>query len=379
MKTKTCIAAFGLFLLSGQAALSDGGAQHKVKQSLPVKMGTSGGEFNDASSLYCCAGTLGSLVNYDGKICILSNNHVLARSGTSVTGDDTIQPGLIDSNCSTSTSNRIGDFAGNLVPLGSANVDAALSIARTGSVDATGSILDIGVPCSKLQTPSLNMPVMKSGRTSGFTTGTITSLNTSVTIQYQKGCNTGKKFNVTFTNQIVSTAMSTSGDSGSLLLSNDGTPNPLGLLFAGSTSVTIYNPIQQVVNAFTAGGHTFTFVGNVCGGLLADPLAPAPSEMSIENAIRVQLEVEHDLLATPGIWGVGVGSAENDDEEAVIVVYMERPVEVKQVPASTRLPTTGAKPGAIEAQVDAPMIQELPKDFDGVKVRVIYTDPIVAL
>ena len=377
MKTKSWIGIIGLVCFSGYATMADGGAQHQVKQSLPVKMGTSGGEFNDASSLYCCAGTLGSLVTYDGKLCILSNNHVLARSGIAVSGDDTIQPGLIDSNCNSTTPNRIGDFAGNLVPLGSANVDAALSIARAGSVDATGSILDVGIPCSTIQAAVLNMPVMKSGRTTGFTTGTITSLNTSVSIQYQKGCNSGKKFTVSFTNQIVTTAMSTGGDSGSLLLSNDGTPNPVGLLFAGSTSTTIFNPIGQVVNAFTAGGHSFTFVGNACGGLVADPVAIGPSELNIQNAIRVQLEVEHDLLATPSIWGVGVGCAENNDEEAVIVVYMERPAEAKPAPAP-RAPSA-KKSGALKDRVDAPEIQKLQKDFDGVKVRVIYTDPFVAL
>jgi hypothetical protein len=370
MNVSKFVSAAVIVLLAGQAVLADGGAAHQVKQTAPVQMGTSGGQYNDASAAYCCGGTLGSLVLRDGVLCILSNNHVLARSGSSVTGDDTIQPGLIDSSCRSANDNIVGDFAGNIVPLGTANVDTALSIARVNMVDASGAILDIGVPCSATQAPALNMPVIKSGRTTGTTTGTITSLNTSVSIQYQKGCNSGKKFTVSYTNQIVSTAMSAGGDSGSLLLSNDGTPNPVGLLFAGSTSVTIYNPIQHVVNAYTAGGHTFSFVGNTCGGFIADPVAPAPSQQAMANALRVKVEHENALLHTPGIWGVGIGSAANNPAEAVIVVYMESPA-----PAAI---TPDAAPGAKRAVLTAPAPVALPSEFDGVKVRVIYTDPFVA-
>jgi hypothetical protein len=340
-----------LVLVPMSLAYADGGPQHRVKQTPPVKMGTSGGSANDRSGPYCCGGTLGALVSRDGVLSILSNNHVLARSGTASTGEDTLQPGLLDNNCSANNTNIVGDFAGNLVPLGSANVDAAISTART-TVDATGAILDIGVPCTALQTPAIGMPVMKSGRTTGFTTGTITSINTSVTIQYRKKCNGGQAFNVNFTNQVVTGAMSAGGDSGSLLVSNDGTPNPVGLLFAGSASVTVYNPIQSVVNAFTAGGHTFTFVGNNCGPLTEDAPAPAPPDEEIQAALVVKVQHESDLFSNPGVLGVGIGQAEDNPIEAVIVVYVSAP------------------PGRA--------IAAIPDQIDGFRVRVIHTDKIVA-
>jgi hypothetical protein len=340
-----------LALLPASVAYADGGAQHQVKQSPPVKMGTSGGSANDRSNAFCCGGTLGALVRRDGVLNILSNNHVLARSGSATAGEDTVQPGLIDSNCSAATSNIVGDFAGDIVPLGSANVDVALAIAR-GNVDATGAILDIGVPCSTVQAPSIGMPVMKSGRTTGFTTGTITSINTSVTIAYRKRCNGGQQFNVTFTNQIVTGAMSAGGDSGSVLFSNDGTPNPVGLLFAGSSSTTIYNPAQHVVNAFTAGGHTFSFVGNNCGPLMGDQPVEGPSEEEIQAALAVKVQNESRLFENPGVLGVGIGAAEDNPIEAVIVIYVHAP------------------PGRV--------IANLPTEIDGIRVRVIHTDQIVA-
>jgi len=342
-----------VFLSLISIASADGGAAHQVKQSTPVKMGTSGGSANDRSSAFCCGGTLGALVLRDGVLCILSNNHILARSGSAAAGEDTVQPGLIDSNCSATNSNIVGDFASNYVPLGSANVDAALSTARSGQVDTTGAIIDIGPPRTTVQAPSVGLAVMKSGRTTGFTTGSITAINASVSIQYQKGCNQGKKFTVTFTNQIVTGAMSAGGDSGSLLVSNDGTPNPVGLLFAGSGSTTIYNPAQDVVNAFAAGGHTFSFVGSA--PLTADSLVnrekrfqtPTPEDM--EMALQAKLENEGELMKTPGVLGVGIGAAEDNPFESAIVVLFDRSY-----------------------------ISRLPDRLDGFKLRVIVTDPIVA-
>jgi hypothetical protein len=326
-------------------------AQHTAKQTPPIKMGTSGGSVADHSNLYCCSGTLGSIVRRDGVLSILSNNHVLARSGSATAGEDTLQPGLVDSNCSGTNDNIVGDFAGNLVPLGTGKVDVGLSTARS-NVDSTGSILEIGVPCTTVQAPTIGLPVIKSGRTTGITTGTITSINTSVTVQYQKGCNSGRRFNISYTNQIMTGAMSSGGDSGSLLLSNDGSLNPVGLLYAGSSSATVYNRAQDVVNAFTAGGHTFSWVGISCATVDDGNLPESPSEREIAAALRVKVENEADLFRNPNVLGVGIGAAEDNPLEAVIVIYVE---------------STQEHP-----------YRALPTDIDGIRVRVILTDRIVA-
>ncbi|HEV8181697.1 MAG TPA: hypothetical protein VGQ61_04950, partial [Candidatus Angelobacter sp.] len=54
-----------------------------LAQSPPVKLGTSGGNANDLGTKVCCIGTLGSLWTHVGtpNPVILSNNHVLDRSG----------------------------------------------------------------------------------------------------------------------------------------------------------------------------------------------------------------------------------------------------------------------------------------------------------
>ncbi|MDO8631289.1 MAG: hypothetical protein Q7R41_12425 [Phycisphaerales bacterium] len=343
-----------LVLTGASIARADSGAAHRVKQTAPVKMGTSGGSVADHSSAFCCGGTLGALVVRDGVTYILSNNHVLARSGSAVAGEDTLQPGLIDTGCNGASSNIVGDFAGNVVPLGTANVDVGISTARS-NVDATGAIIDLGAPCTQTQNATLGLPVIKSGRTTGTTTGSITSINTSVSIQYQKGCNQGKKFTISYTNQLVTGAMSAGGDSGSVLFSNDGTLNPVGLLYAGSSSSTIYNPVQHVVNALTAGGHSFSFVGNSCGGAAAAGEAVAlatPAANEVQAALQVKNNHEAGLFRLPGVIGVGVGAADDNPLQAVIVVYIDNTRgNGRNVP---------------------------PAELDGTKVKVIYTDPFVA-
>lgn len=325
-------------------------------QGFPIKMGTSGGSVSDSSRLYCCGGTLGALVNYGGQIHILSNNHVVARSGSAASGEDIIQPGLIDVGCSTTRSGVVADFIGDVVPLGVGNVDAALARPRAGAVDLTGAQLNVGVPCAGIQTATAGLPVAKSGRTTGYTTGTVQATNVSVNVGYQKGCNSGKRFTVPFTNQITITPgnFSAGGDSGSLIVSNDGTPNPVGLLFAGSSAVTIANPAQTVVNAF---GNGFSFVGQSCGGAAVEAAVVGLDEYSFANAKSIKERAEAQLFERPDVVGVGVGRASDnkdslDANEAAIIVYVET--------AKGKLP------------------KGLPREIDGVKVRVITTDPIVS-
>src|SRR5262249_8961776 len=92
-----------------------GQSANRATQTPPIQLGTSGGSLNDISAIACCGGTLGSAIRYDGSLAILSNNHVLGRSGVAVTGEDTIQNALIETGCSTSGHNVVGDFVGNVI------------------------------------------------------------------------------------------------------------------------------------------------------------------------------------------------------------------------------------------------------------------------
>src|SRR6185295_11181258 len=112
----------------------------------------------------------------------------------------------------------------------------------SGAMNTVGTIQDIGGISSVVKAPTVGLAVAKSGRTTGLTTGTIGSINTSVSVQYQKSCGQGKKFVVAYTNQVVinSSSFSAGGDSGSLIVSNNNASchQPVALLFAGSSTTT---------------------------------------------------------------------------------------------------------------------------------------------
>jgi hypothetical protein len=329
-------------------------------------LGVSGGNVNDATRRFCCSGTLGALVTDGSATYILSNNHVLARGDQAAAGEDVSQPGLIDNNCAIAT--VVADFT-IASPLGS-NVDAAIAQLRTGTMDSTGFIEDVGVPSRSVVAPTVGLSVAKSGRTTGFTTGTIGSINTSVSVQYTTSCGGGKKFTVPYTNQVVinSSTFSAGGDSGSLIVTNNSAHNPVALLFAGSSSATIGNPASLVLTQLSAVlGRTLTFVGSgTASATTQNGKAQAQVEpfvrgfggqmpqLPLQASDRASVVLENyraNLMATPGVIGAGVGVTSESDTEPAIVIYVDR--------------TSGNRP-------------VFGSSLDGVAVRVVHTDPFVA-
>jgi hypothetical protein len=337
---------------------ADNGPAHRVPTQ---QFGSSGGNVNDISRSFCCSGTLGSLVQDNaGAKYILSNNHVLARSDQGKVGEDISQPGLIDNNCQAAA--IVADLSP--YPRLSSNVDAAVAQLRCGATDCAmdpnGSILDIGQPSTIIRAPEIGLSVAKSGRTTGFTTGTISSINATVNVQYQRGCGVGKKFTVKFTDQVVvgGSGFSAGGDSGSLIVTNDLCHQPVALLFAGSSTMTIGNPIGEVLAKVSAAlGRSVSFVGTACQPTtspneeLALTQRLAPSREAIGYAISVLRDRVKGLMQQPSVIGVGVGALESNPAEVAIVVYVDQ--------------TAGERP-------------RLPKRIRGVPVRAVYTDPFVA-
>ena len=245
-----------------------GGTSHTSKQTPPIQLGTSGGWSKDLANGYCCGGTLGSLVSIGGQQHILSNYHVFesdivsgGNGTTAQTGDPIIQPGLIDVNCNGANAQTVATLV-RKSSLPNSNVDCSVAKVVSGQVRTDGSILEIGTISSSTVAASLNQAVKKSGRTTGLTHSTISGLNATISVTYDNECAGGTAFTKTFTGQIVisnkGSRFLNSGDSGSLMV-EDVTTNPraVGLLFAGSSSTAIANPIGQVLSFLGA-----TMVGN---------------------------------------------------------------------------------------------------------------------
>ena len=245
-----------------------GGVSHTAKQTPPIQLGTSGGWTFDLANGFCCGGTLGSLVQIGGAQFILSNYHVFeadivsgGNNRVATNGDPIIQPGLIDVNCSAATAQPVGTLVKrNSLP--NSNVDCSTAQVVSGMVRTDGAILEIGTISHSTVAAALNQAVKKSGRTTGLTRSSVSGLNATISVTYENECAGGTAFTKTFTGQIVITNRGSkflnSGDSGSLMV-EDVTTNPraVGLLFAGSNSSAIANPIGQVLSFLNA-----TMVGN---------------------------------------------------------------------------------------------------------------------
>ncbi len=251
-----------------------GGVSHTAKQTLPIQLGTSGGWRQDLANGYCCGGTFGSLVQVNNVQYILSNYHVLEAdivnggNGTvATTGDSVVQPGLIDVNCNANNANNVATLV-KISSLPNNNVDCAIAQVISGMVRSDGAILEIGTISSNTVAASINKAVKKSGRTTGLSRSKISGLNATIRIAYDNECAGGAAFTKTFTNQIViansGSAFLNSGDSGSLMVEDvTSKPRAVGLLYAGSSSTAIANPISEVLQYIGAQlGGTATMVGN---------------------------------------------------------------------------------------------------------------------
>jgi hypothetical protein len=236
-----------------------GGVSHTAKQTPPIQLGTSGSPSLDIANGFCCGGTLGSLVHIGSTQYILSNSHVLCgdvvsggNGRVSTIGDDIQQPGLIDNNCSASGTNIVADLSSLSTvypPNGTPNVDCAIAQVRSGMVSSSGAILEIGTLSATTVGASVGQGVKKNGRTTALSRSSISGINASVSVGYSDECG-GNSFTKSYTGQILvansGSKFLNSGDSGSLMV-EDVTTNPraVGLLFAGSSSIAVANPIND--------------------------------------------------------------------------------------------------------------------------------------
>lgn len=197
------------------------------------------------------AGTLGAVVKdkQTGEPFILSNNHVLANitngyDGRAKIGDPILQPGSYDNG------NEQDDVIGNLVRYIPIKPITDRFNSPTNTVDCAlarpldkkmveNSILGIG-KVKGIKEPEIGMRVVKSGRTTGITEGTIQAIDSTISVKLDD------EQDAFFSDQVMISPLSEAGDSGSLIL--DTNQNAVGLLFAGSDKVTVCNKITNVMN-----------------------------------------------------------------------------------------------------------------------------------
>jgi len=211
------------------------------------------------------AGTIGARVRDAlGRVYILSNNHVLANSNGATSGDPTYQPGPFDGGTAADQIATLSDFQTILFTGANNTIDAAIAMSSVAVLDnAVPSDDGYGMPNSTIYGDAngdglfdnrdglLGLNVQKYGRTTKLTHGQITGVNATVSVCYEATDFICTKIARFVDQLIISPAgFSNGGDSGSLIVTDDANLNPVALLFAGSSTVTIANRIDLVLNRF---------------------------------------------------------------------------------------------------------------------------------
>lgn len=213
----------------------------------PVPIGVSTGHSG------VTAGTIGARVTDGSRVFALSNNHVYANANDAREGDPLLQPGVADGGrapndvvATLHDFEPIGFCRGGRCPMN--RMDAAVAATTPDDVGFATPDDGYGAPRSRGAEASLGMKVQKYGRTTGHTHGTVSGVNAIIDVSYRTGT-------ARFEDQILisGTRFSQGGDSGSLIVSEGflaADRRPVGLLFAGSPTSTIANPIDVVLDRF---------------------------------------------------------------------------------------------------------------------------------
>lgn len=343
-------------------------------ENTPIELGTTGSnalDFNtNGGNTTCCGGTLGSLLASGATQYILSADHVLARSGAGSAGEAILQPGYIDTNCSSQGTKTVATLTQgsiNLQNMAATTVDAAIAQVASGAVDSSGKILMLGnavdssgvpVPgapqAGQGQAPSVGLAVAKSGRTTGLTCSTISSIMDTVNVQYSTNCDgTGQIFTIAYSNQIdvIGGDFSSAGDSGSLIVTqSDATP--VALLYADSKTDTVGNPVSDVLKFFGSNGNIVSFVGGsrgpgatpqVIGCTLPGPQAAMAAQLAVQKvtppsevlarATAARDRHAAELLRYPEVQAVGVGASYDNPSEAAILLFVLKGQPRSNLPA----------------------------------------------
>ena len=200
-------------------------------------------------------GSIGCLVcdrSRPGRVFVLSNCHILADSGIGQPGDSVRQPSFGDGG---TVGDEVAKLA-NWIPFNFSSsfvnkVDAAIA----GPVTTTDFCSEIAllnlIPGGVQSNITIGMKVQKVGRTTGHSTGTVKDVNFRPEIPYPAAG--GGIGHARFIDQVLCTRYTDKGDSGALVLDDQGWA--VGLHFGGTRhrlafwrSTSFFSPITFVLD-----------------------------------------------------------------------------------------------------------------------------------
>jgi hypothetical protein len=154
-------------------------------------------------------------------------------------------------------------------------------------------------------------------------------------------------FSETFTNQVdvAGGSFSAPGDSGSLIVTQN-TADPVALLFAGSDTDSVGNPVSAVLAFFQSGGSAVTFVGGAAHAVIGCtlPVKPASASLTVpastasaeglQKAIAARDAHAGELLAYPEVRALGVGVSYDNPAETAILLFVNKGQPRGNLPAA---------------------------------------------
>ena len=232
----------------GALAAAGDGTDPRQSFPRPVPIGVSTGQVD------VTAGTIAARVVSGSDVFALSNNHVYANKNAAKLGDHILQPGTVDGGINpTDAIGTLHDFepikfCSPFPTCPENHIDAAIAATTTENLGNSTPGNGYGTPRRETMAARIGMEVQKYGRTTGHTAGRITGLNATMNVGFRDGT-------ARFTGQIVISraGFSGPGDSGSLIVSGgsgEDSRRPVALLFAGSETSTLANPIDLVLKRF---------------------------------------------------------------------------------------------------------------------------------
>lgn len=205
----------------------------------PVQGGYSVGP-ESASNI---TGSQGCVVTDGTRRYLLSCNHIIAHENMLPRNTQILQPSLGDGG---KTTKDAVAYLTKYIPLkkkttlNSPENDVDCAIAREYEPGILSSKIYIIGDLKGVSAPNLGRKVVKSGRTTAYTEGSITTIGATVQVKLELGI-------YIFKHQIITTSMGQEGDSGAVLV--DENKMAVGLLCAVAPSATIYNPMNMVLSS----------------------------------------------------------------------------------------------------------------------------------
>lgn len=217
----------------------------------PMPIGVSVGNANE-----CLPGTIGCVLQRGSRKFLLSANHVFARQNQGAIGEAIVQPSLpdLDPACGPAPGSAVvatlADFQTIVYDGSTPNLmDAAIAEVTlpSSALSSATPAGFYGAPSGVAATATHKMPVMKVGRTTELTRGEVKAVNVKSKLTFPSGT-------ALFVGQILTTNnFGDFGDSGSLVVTDDGTRRPVGIVIGGgSNGSAIVSPIGPILSRFDA-------------------------------------------------------------------------------------------------------------------------------